>query len=468
MANVKATGIKTWVRIRPLAKEGEKGHTDGEAVEKQLGEFNEKHVKIKNHDQGGKVIEYDYMSKVFPIGCTQDDVGKEILPGLLNDFWTERNVMIFAYGQTGTGKTTTMFGFPDSLTSETPHEGWGLLPRAVYATLQHNAARARQGIHSLLLLSAVEYYCFMAYDLADTAGKQMCTIKNHSVLGNTYVKCDTPAILREFLERVYGNRKVVATKMNEGSSRSHCALTMTLLTLDASTQRFRQTQLSIIDLAGAERPEKALGTRITKDQALLELWRYLKNPSEDMRPELQGYLVNQELSVLLTEAVTATNSHKAGRKYNPGYDVKNQGALSYLCGALAGEARLGALICLSQSPQNGWETWFSIAKYGEQLAKLHTRVQVQKAVPMEAALKEAADAADEAAAAVANSGSSASAMKYLPYKVGMKVYTGQRLYYMKMLSDMMSGKGGGGGGGEASSGATDAAESADATESANA
>ena len=122
-------------------------------------------------------------------------------------------------------------------------------------------------------------------------------------------------------------------------------------------------------------------------------------------------------------------------------------------------------MCLSQSPQNGWETWFSIAKYGEQLSKLHTRVQVQKAVPMEAAIKEAAQAADEAAASLANAGSSASAMKFLPYRVGMKVYTEQRLHYMKMLSDMTSGTGGGGGGGggsggggEASSGAADAAE----------
>ena len=62
-------------------------------------------------------------------------------------------------------------------------------------------------------------------------------------------------------------------------------------------------------------------------------------------------------------------------------------------------------------------------------------------------------------------GSSASAMKFLPYRVGMKVYTEQRLHYMKMLSDMTSGKGGGGGGGggsggggEVSSGAADAAE----------
>ena len=43
---------------------------------------------------------------------------------------------------------------------------------------------------------------------------------------------------------------------------------LTLLTLDSRTQRFRQTQFSIVDLAGAERPEKALGERISKEKAM--------------------------------------------------------------------------------------------------------------------------------------------------------------------------------------------------------
>jgi hypothetical protein len=183
------------------------------------------------------------------------------------------------------------------------------------------------------------FYAFMAFDLADIAGKQMCTMKGHTVIGNSYTLCDSPAILKAFIERVYGNRKVVATKMNEGSvrdaarrhvtchmltsctsairhrrashvaprvtcrmlasctspihrrascvmrlacdgasrrvrsrcswqSRSHCAIMLTLLTLEASSQRFRQTQFAIVDLAGAERPEKALGERISKEKAM--------------------------------------------------------------------------------------------------------------------------------------------------------------------------------------------------------
>ena len=62
--------------------------------------------------------------------------------------------------------------------------------------------------------------------------------------------------------------------MNDGSSRSHCAITLTLLTHDTSAKSFKETTFSIVDLAGAERPEKALGTRISKDKALIELWKY--------------------------------------------------------------------------------------------------------------------------------------------------------------------------------------------------
>ena len=269
-------------------------------MEKQLGSFDERAIKIVSHDKGQEDT-YDYMSTVFPVDCTQEDVANDALPDLLEDFWTDRNAMIFAYGQTGTGKTHTMFGVADSLSSTSEDPGWGLLPRAVHATLRRIEERAAQGTRSLLLLSAVEFYCYQAYDLANKAGKQMCSMKvcnvvwgdtrthahpfthrvhtrtpihtyahthtnahaqGSQVIGNSYQHCDSPAVLAEFLQRVYGNRNVAATAMNDGSSRSHCAITLTLMTLDQA-DKFKQTEFSIVDLAGAERPTKAskTGTR---------------------------------------------------------------------------------------------------------------------------------------------------------------------------------------------------------------
>lgn len=428
--------VGTWVRIRPI---GEHGHTKGDAVEKELGDFDENAINIVSHDQGNKVTSYDYMSKVFPVDCAQADVADAILPRLLDDFWSDGNVMIFAYGQTGTGKTHTMFGVQDSLTATTDNPGWGLLPRVVHATLNKIQERAGHGIHTILLLSAVEFYCGQCYDLADKAGKQMCSMKGSQVIGNSYQHCDSPAVLAEFIERVYGNRCVVATKMNDGSSRSHCAITLTLMTSDESQHSFKQTELSIVDLAGSERPEKAshTGKRITKEQAILELYMYFaqlkKGAQAAMSPELQGYLINGELTGMLTEVANATECAKHNRAYKSG-NYLGGSALAFLGGALAGEARLDALICLSQSPQNGWETWFSIAQFGKELSKLKTRIKKVPVSPIDKALKGAQGAASEAAEAWANQRDTPSAMKYAAFRFGMKVYTEQRLQYIQMLS----------------------------------
>lgn len=288
----------------------------------------------------------------------------------------------------------------------------------------------------MLLLSAVEFYSFQCYDLADTAGKQMCTMKGSQVLGNSYQVCDSPAVLAEFLDRVYNNRNVVATRMNAGSSRSHCAITLTLLTHDTNTDTFRQTSFSIVDLAGAERPTKAshTGKRMTKGEAMLELHAYFKKGCEGtLSLELQGYLINLELMGLLDKVVTVNNLAMRGKEYKD-RDFLGGATTSFFGGALAGEARLDALICLSQSPQNGWETWFSTAKYGAQLSQLRTRVKSVRSTAMAQVLVQAEADLAEAEEALARTPDSASGRKYLAFRLGMMVYAEQRLHFIRQLA----------------------------------
>lgn len=163
--------------------------------------------------------------------------------------------------------------------------------------------------------------------------------------------------------------------------------------------------------------------------------RYMKTPSADMSPGLQGFLINFELSNLLTEVVTATNAHKAKQTYKSS-GFGNSATVAYFGGPLAGESRLGVVICLSQSKQNGWETWYSIANYGRSISELKTRVRPVEMISMEAALAEAEKAATEAAAAFESSGTSASNMKFKPFRWGMKVFTEQRLAFMRKLDEM--------------------------------
>merc|ERR550514_1830804 len=49
---------------------------------------------------------------------------------------------------------------------------------------------------------------------------------------------------------------------------------------------------------------------------------------------------------------------------------------------LVGQCWMNAVVRLSQSPQNGWETWFSCT-YGEGLAKLQAPLKKAKCVDVE-------------------------------------------------------------------------------------
>ena len=167
--------------------------------------------------------------------------------------------------------------------------------------------------------------------------------------------------------------------------------------------------------------------------------------NQDLSPGAQGFLINFELTMLLTLIAAASDMAKAGKQFKLPKTVGGN-AITFLGGACTGEARMGALICLSQSPQHGWETWFSVANYGKQLSELKTRVIPVKTIPMERALKEAETAAQSAAADLANAGTSASSMKYQAFRFGMQVYTEQRLHFLQLLNEMGGGAAGGGGG----------------------
>ena len=77
------------------------------------------------------------MKKVLVPEVTQQDVWDEFVPELVDEFTMKngRNVFLLAYGQTGTGKTHTMFGQKGTLTDEAAKADWGFFPRLADITL---------------------------------------------------------------------------------------------------------------------------------------------------------------------------------------------------------------------------------------------------------------------------------------------------------------------------------------------
>merc|ERR1711939_1202624 len=93
-----------------------------------------------------------------------------------------------------------------------------------------------------------------------------------------------------------------------------------------------------------------------------------KNMTKEQQQGMEGGTINFELTLLKSEIEKAAEQNLGKVKYkNNCYGAHPM--LRMLGRCLVGQCWMNAVVCLSQSPQNGWETWFS-CNYGEGLAKL--------------------------------------------------------------------------------------------------
>mmetsp|Transcript_31961 Transcript_31961/g.23106 ORF Transcript_31961/g.23106 Transcript_31961/m.23106 type:complete len:93 (+) Transcript_31961:169-447(+) len=86
---------------------------NGEAVRKGLGKWTKNSIELNTDYMFSKgSSKYTFPKRVLEPEVTQNDVYNTVAAGAVGEFTKKngRNSMLFAYGQTGTGKTHTMFG----------------------------------------------------------------------------------------------------------------------------------------------------------------------------------------------------------------------------------------------------------------------------------------------------------------------------------------------------------------------
>ena len=174
------------------------------------------------------------------------------------------NGTIFAYGQTGTGKTHTMEG------KDAPDDMKGIMPRAF-----ENVFRSIEGDPNkqyLVRASYLELYKEEIRDLLSRNPKNKLEIKEKPDTG-VYIKDLSSFVvksIKEIKDVMYtgrGNRTTAETLMNEKSSRSHSVFTVTVETAQLGADmksHIRVGKLNMVDLAGSERLSKtgATGERL--------------------------------------------------------------------------------------------------------------------------------------------------------------------------------------------------------------
>ncbi|XP_071477175.1 kinesin-like protein KIF11 [Diadema antillarum] len=131
--NIKAPqekNIQVVVRCRPInsgeRKQGSYSVLDVKPVKKEISVSTEVAEKISS-----KTYTFD---KVFGPKSTQIEVYKSVVVPILDEVLTGYNCTVFAYGQTGTGKTFTMEGerTPDPDLSWEADPLAGIIPRAMH------------------------------------------------------------------------------------------------------------------------------------------------------------------------------------------------------------------------------------------------------------------------------------------------------------------------------------------------
>lgn len=179
------------------------------------------------------------------------------------------NGTIFAYGQTGTGKTHTMVG-PAHPEAE---EEKGVIPRAFGHVFRNVDVGGNKTF--LVRASYMEIYNEEIRDLLSKNPKQKLELKDHPD-GGVYVKDLTVMIvkgvrdLQQVMEVGQKNRSVASTLMNNESSRSHSIFTVTVEILEKGLDgqdHVRVGKMNMVDLAGSERQSKTGATGDTLKEA---------------------------------------------------------------------------------------------------------------------------------------------------------------------------------------------------------
>nr|ALP83459.1 kinesin family member 3A [Boleophthalmus pectinirostris] len=252
--------VKVVVRCRPLnQKETMMGHKQAVIVDEIRGTITVN--KLETPNEPPKTFTFD---TVFGPDSKQLDVYNLTARPIIDSVLEGYNGTIFAYGQTGTGKTFTMEGV------RAVPELRGIIPNSFAHIFGHIAKKAEGDTRFLVRVSYLEIYNEEVRDLLGKDQTQRLEVKERPDVG-VYIK-DLPGYVvnnADGMDRImtvgHKNRSVGATNMNEHSSRSHAIFTITIECSEKGVdgdQHVRMGKLHLVDLAGSERQRLKEATKI--------------------------------------------------------------------------------------------------------------------------------------------------------------------------------------------------------------
>ena len=250
----KSECVKVAIRVRPMNKheieEKSKLCVEVDKVNNTVSVFNSK--------GNSKTFQFDY---VFPMDASQREIYDTVAFPIVDSIFQGYNGTVFAYGQTGCGKTFTMMGIIDNPDLK------GIIPNA-FSHIFGFIKTEGESKKFLVRCSFVEIYNEEVRDLLVSKSKKLDIREDPKkgifVKELTYVTLQDTQDIQKCLDNGNKNRHVGHTSMNDQSSRSHSIFTVYLETEENG--KIRSGKLNLVDLAGSERVGKTNATGQTFDE----------------------------------------------------------------------------------------------------------------------------------------------------------------------------------------------------------
>lgn len=257
--------IRVAVRVRPLSSRGDPSQEvvscspDGESV-------------FVYADPARKQAASFQCETYLPSTMAQDEIfdainARELILSALDGF----PVTIFAYGQTGAGKSFTIFGKEDGSCEKKlfAQSTDGILPRTAVELMTAIEERSQE-VEYTLRVTCVEIYNEQVRDLFDPRKESLAvrsTAEHGFFLENaTVMECVTAKEIVRVVKMAALNRMKSSHQLNDQSNRSHCLVTIYIDSnpLDSENGVKKYGKLTIVDLAGSERASDtgAVGTQL--------------------------------------------------------------------------------------------------------------------------------------------------------------------------------------------------------------
>ncbi|XP_038138305.1 kinesin-like protein KIF1A isoform X20 [Cyprinodon tularosa] len=358
--------VKVAVRVRPFnSRETEK---ESKCIIQMSGNtttiINPKQAK----DNKSFNFDYSYWSHTTPEDVNYasqmrvyQDIGEEMLLHAFEGY----NVCIFAYGQTGAGKSYTMMGKQDVKDQQ------GIIPLLCEDLFTKINDNTDNSLSYSVEVSYMEIYCERVRDLLNPKNKGNLRVREHPLMGPYVEDLSKLAVtsyndIQDLMDSGNKARTVAATNMNETSSRSHAVFNIifTQKRFDAETDNTSEkvSKISLVDLAGSERADStgAKGTRLK-----------------------EGANINKSLTTLgkvisaLAEVDSGQNKNKKKKKVESFIPYRDSVLTWLLRENLGGNSRTAMVAALSPADINYDET-LSTLRYADRAKQIRCNAVINE------------------------------------------------------------------------------------------